>query len=368
MSEPLPTLCCGTRFGRAYIEGLCRSSKFTLAGIFARGSDRSREIAEKYGVPLYTSLEQIPDTIKAACVVIRSSIVGGVGTNIALSLLRRGIHVIQEHPLHQREVAMCQQAASDSGCVYYLNTHHIHISETQRFLNIVHELRKEQPISFINALCGVQVVCSLLDILGRMIGSVTPYDFDEYKPINSKILEACDIEAFPYEVLRGHISNTPTTLAVQNYYDPADPDNNAAILHRITVGFPSGNLTLMSASGPVTWSDRLHFPNEIFNMENSCRAGCPIIRVLDSQEETSLSSLVEQEWPQAVTHALEEFQLKIQGQDPFSDRNSYEQELCTLWTDCMKRLGAPRLVSTLAPPDVLPEIIKSQFGKPSLKV
>lgn len=37
-----------------------------------------------------------------ACVVIRSTAVGGKGTEIAGALLEKGIHVIQEHPVHYK--------------------------------------------------------------------------------------------------------------------------------------------------------------------------------------------------------------------------------------------------------------------------
>ncbi|WP_051295100.1 Gfo/Idh/MocA family oxidoreductase [Maridesulfovibrio bastinii] len=363
MPEALPAVCCGTRFGRAYIEGLRLSPDFVLAGILARGSERSRKMAAEYNVPLYTEPEQLPENIKAACVVIRSSIVGGAGTDIALRLLRRGVHVIQEHPMHQREVEMCRAAAQESGCVHYLNTHHVHLAETRHFLDIVHKISKEQPISFINGLCGVQVLCSLLDIIGMISGTVRPYDFDDYHPVGKKILDACSLKAFPYEVIRGYIAEAPVTLSIQNHYDPDDPDNNASILHRITVGFPSGNLTLMSAFGPVIWSDRLHFPGDIFNLEGSSKADEPVFRSAAGDSQISLNDLVLKKWPQAVAHALGEFSLKINGNDPFPNRERYEHDLCSLWTDCMQRMGAPGLVKISPPPRDLPEAVRSLSAK-----
>ncbi|HML59404.1 MAG TPA: Gfo/Idh/MocA family oxidoreductase [Solidesulfovibrio sp.] len=359
MPAPIPTLCCGTRFGRAYLEGLRLAPGFVLAGILARGSQRSHQLAARYGVPLYTSLDRIPGSIGAACVVIRSSIVGGAGTHIALDLLRRGIPVIQEHPMHPREVRQCQQLAADAGTVHYLNTHHVHLQETQKFLRLVRDMRREQPICFINGLCGVQVLCSLLDIMGMLLGTVMPYAFEDYRPTPRHILDACGVEAFPYEVVRGHMAGTPVTLAVQNYYDPADPDNNAAILHRITVGFPSGNLTLQSAAGPVLWSDRLHFPRDIFDMENAVRPHSPASRLLSEPVGPSPVHLVERLWTQAVAHALEEFRLAVEGRDPFPDRGAYAQALCAMWAERMQQLGAPHLVRLAPPPAEAPQAIET---------
>ncbi|WP_051261107.1 Gfo/Idh/MocA family oxidoreductase [Desulfovibrio inopinatus] len=363
MPAPIQTLCCGTRFGQVYLEGLRLAPDFALAGILARGNSRSQQLAQKYGVPLYTSLDHIPRHIEAACVVIRSSIVGGAGTEIALSLLRRGIHVIQEHPMHPREVETCQQTALRAGCVHYLNTHHVHMGETQKFLRLVHEIQQEQPICFINALCGVQVLCSLLDIIGMAVGTVTPYAFEEYSPGLEHVLAACDVEAFPYEVLRGHIAGTPVTLGVQNYYDSTDPDNNAAILHRMTVGFPSGNLTLQSAAGPLLWSDRLHFSRDIFDMENTLHPYNPISRLLSDSEGPSLSHLVEEQWPQAVAHALQEFHSIITDQGSLFNRYAYAKALCSMWAERMQKLGAPRLIQLTPPPRQLPKVIEAYLKK-----
>lgn len=361
MNTPIQTICCGTRFGQVYIEGLRKSRNFVLAGILARGSNRSRRLAESCEVPLYTSTDQVPDNIKAACVVIRSSIVGGSGTEIALSLLRRGIHVIQEHPMHPREVENCQKVGSEAKCVHYLNTHHIHLEETQKFIRIIRKIRNEQPVCFINGLCGVQVLCSLLDIIGMIFGSVSPYDFESYHPVPQKILDFCGIEAFPYDVMRGYIAGVPTMLAVQNFYDSADPDNNAAILHRITVGFASGNLTLMSAAGPIIWASRLHFPRDIFTMEGVPEANNPLHRFFSKKEEFSQAILVGSLWPKAVAHALEEFRLTIEEKEPLGDRNAYTQTLCALWTEFMQRLGAPRLVRLSPPPGIPSELADGRF-------
>ena len=92
--KPLKVLVCGTNFGRVYLKGLERcGDKFKIAGIFSHGSTQSKQEAEKYGVPLITDLNEVSKKdFDMACVVIRSTAVGGKGTEIAGALLEKGIH------------------------------------------------------------------------------------------------------------------------------------------------------------------------------------------------------------------------------------------------------------------------------------
>ena len=87
--KPLKVLVCGTNFGRVYLKGLERcGNKFKIAGIFSHGSTQSKQEAEKYGVPLITDLNEVSKKdFDMACVVIRSTAVGGKGTEIAGVLL-----------------------------------------------------------------------------------------------------------------------------------------------------------------------------------------------------------------------------------------------------------------------------------------
>ena len=55
-----------------------------------------------------TDIEEISkENVDAVCVVVKSSIVGGNGTDIVMQLLEKGIHVIQEQPIHSEEYKKC---------------------------------------------------------------------------------------------------------------------------------------------------------------------------------------------------------------------------------------------------------------------
>ncbi|MBK3558799.1 Gfo/Idh/MocA family oxidoreductase [Streptomyces sp. MBT56] len=115
MTRPMRVVVCGTRFGQVYAAALTRApERFRLVGILARGSARSAALAEEYGVPLYDAVEQLPDDVDAACVVVSTAVGGGRGAELAKELLERGIHVLQEHPVHPDELAECLRVARGS--------------------------------------------------------------------------------------------------------------------------------------------------------------------------------------------------------------------------------------------------------------
>src|SRR5271165_634351 len=87
-------LVCGSNYGRAYITALARGPrKFELAGILAQGSLRSQQLAALNGVPLYRSTSELPDNLDLACAAMSSA-----AWPLVLQLVRRGIHVLCEHP------------------------------------------------------------------------------------------------------------------------------------------------------------------------------------------------------------------------------------------------------------------------------
>lgn len=60
---------------------------------------------------MYTSVDNLTDDIGLACVVTRSGVLGGNGTELAKALLSRGINVIQEQPVHFKDVEECEKLA-----------------------------------------------------------------------------------------------------------------------------------------------------------------------------------------------------------------------------------------------------------------
>ena len=165
-SRPMRVVVCGTRFGQIYLSALTRApEQFQLVGIVARGSARSAALAEQHGVPLYSSVDQLPGDVDVACVVVSTAVGGGRGAELAQALLARGIHVLQDHPVHPTELAECLQAARRAGVQYVVNTFYPHLEPVRRFTAAARELVRLRTPVFVDAMCAVQVCFDLLDVL-----------------------------------------------------------------------------------------------------------------------------------------------------------------------------------------------------------
>lgn len=67
MEKRLRIIVCGVGFGQFYIRAIDKiKCKYKLVGILSRGSEWSKQWTKKYGVILYTDIDEItwPDSIK----------------------------------------------------------------------------------------------------------------------------------------------------------------------------------------------------------------------------------------------------------------------------------------------------------------
>jgi pyochelin biosynthesis protein PchG len=340
---------CGTKFGRVYLAASRQPGfPFHLAGILARGSRRSRSCAEHYGVPLYDAPERLPADIDIACVVVGAGLNGGPGAELAMALMARGIHVLQEHPLHHDELADCLRAARRHGVVYHLNTHYVHVRPVRRFVAAATELFRRQRPLFVDATCAFQVVYSLFDILGEALGSVRPWAFGT-PPDRPAELDRLSGGSAPFRTLDGLIAGVPFTLRVQNQLDPGDPDNHAHLLHRITVGSEGGHLSLVETHGPVLWSARPRIPEGMtaaVALDQAPGEGFdrPSTAALGPAEAPSFQEVVGSLWPAAVGRALGELHRTIRDGEDAARHGQRHLTLCRLWQDVTGRLGPPDLI------------------------
>lgn len=349
----------GARFGQVYLEALGNPDQpFELAGLLAGGSERSQACARRYGVPMFTDPAQIPDDVRLACVVIRGGLLGGKGSQIAQALMARGLHVLQEHPLHHDELAQNLKAARRHKVVYQLNPFYTHTAPVRRFLGAARELLARQPPLYVDAACGFQLAYSLLDILASALGGVRPWAFGPMPPLGDEIASVTDLDV-PFRSLDGVFAGVPITLRVQNQMDPADPDNYAHLMHRISIGTEAGNLTLLSTHGPVVWTARPDFPREM--AETDARPhyessldddDVPSAIVLGPAEVPSYLHVFRSVWPEGIVHAVSELKAAADaGADPLR-KGQFHLSLCQLWQELTLRLGPPQLLGS-APPRML---------------
>lgn len=318
----MKVVVCGTTFGQFYMAAL--RGEFELTGILANGSARSVACAARHGVPLYKDISELPDDIDAACVVVRSGVMGGAGSELARSLLARGVHVLQEQPVHHDDVAACLRAARESGVSYRLGDLYVRLPAVRQFVAAARALLAERPAVYVDAACSIQVAFPLVHILGEALGSVRPWRFQG---------QAGD----PFAFVTGVIGGVPLSLRVHNQVDPTDPDNHIHLLHRITIGTESGSLTLADTHGPVLWSPRLHIPDAVKNAFDFTgdHLGEPSTTVLGHAQPPSYREILAGHWPAAIA---EDLALGRAGADA-----QYHLTLCRVWQDLTSQLGYPTL-------------------------
>ncbi|MET7814160.1 Gfo/Idh/MocA family oxidoreductase [Streptomyces sp. NPDC005395] len=348
MSEPTPlrVLVCGTNFGRFYAEAVRRRPGYTLAGILSRGSAASRAYAESLGVPFHTDVGDLPDGIDAACVAVSSSISGGRGTELARALMDRGIHVLQEHPVHLTELTGNLTHARRRGVQYRLNTHYPHVAPVRAFVDAARRLVARQRPLFVDAATPVHLMHPLVDILGRATGTLRPWRFADPAPLPA------GIGPQPFRSLHGVFAGVPLTLRVHHQLDPSDRDNHALHWHRISLGTEGGVLTLADTHGPVLWSPRLHIGRDadrrfVLDGAGTGRLGLGTTAVIGNTGtfRTVFSDL----WPEAIGTALDGLREAVAEGGDALRAGQYELAVCRIWTDLAARLGPPEIVRPATP-------------------
>lgn len=350
---PHKVIVCGTRFGEHYLAALAQQRPgYQLCGILARGSARSVALARQLGIPLYRQVDQLPADIDIACVAVRTSIVGGDGTRLASALLQRGIHVLQEHPLHPTDTQRLLSTAREHGVRYQINTLYPHLPAGQRFIQYVRQGLTQQPMWFIEMTTSLQLLYSSLDILGRALGGLAPFAVSA--PLSLETL-ARPAHPWPFRSLQGVLAGIPLSLHLQTYLDHRDLDHHSLVMHRISCGGPQGNILLANSYGPVVWSHPIYAPNYqgdgadasyLLNGEalrSSRYNRQPTAITFGPAQAPSLNEAVEEDIPHAIFRALDELM-----QEPSPDSPHWVQHGQT-WLDIMRAVGQP-VMTELAPP------------------
>lgn len=340
LERPLRVIVCGTRFGRVYLRGLEKlKDKFQLVGILARGSEQAVKCAREYKVPLYTSTEQLSkEKVDIACVVIRSAVLGGEGTNIAKQLLSKGINVIQEHPVHYEDVLKCRRTARKSGAYYQINSFYPSLQTVHKFIEVTRKVLKKSEAIYIDAACSMQVLYPLVDILGQALEGLRPWCFK---------LENSNSDKNPFSSLSGEFSGIPINLRVMNQMDTSDPDNHTHLLHRIVIETTVGSIMLTDSNGIVLWNPVMYVPHNIDGVldlygENEF-LDFQVTEPLLPIENRSYKDVYNNLWTDGVAATLEGFGHKILNLKNDNQLAQYELTACQVWQNIGKELGPAKI-------------------------
>ncbi|MEV5826847.1 Gfo/Idh/MocA family oxidoreductase [Spirillospora sp. NPDC052242] len=333
----LRVVVCGTTFGQFYLAALAAlRSEFELVGVLSRGSAQSAASAERAGVPLFTDPSQLRGRADVACVVVRSGVSGGAGSDLARELLALGIHVLQEQPVHHDDVAGCVQAARRHGVVYLLGDLYVHLPPVRRFAAAARELLARRPARHLTAHCAIQVAFPLVHILGDALGTLRPWR-----------LTAAPEPAGPSRVLTGHLGETPLTAIVHHEIDPDDPDNHLPLLQQISISTDAGRLCLTDTHGPVTWVPRLHIPDPVktaFDFDDAASSFLSEPGLVQlAPPPPSYREVLTRWWPEAIGADLLRLRDRIFAGRGGPASEQYHLTLCRLWQEVTTELGYPAL-------------------------
>ncbi|SRR5579883_1620670 len=349
--HPLNVLVCGTCFGENYIASLASMPhKYRLYGILGRGSPRSRALAAHLKVPFFTSPKDLPKgEVDIACVVIRSTIFDGAGTQLAQELLKQGIHVLQEHPMHPSEMRSLYETARTHNVQYHINGFYPHVPAGACFIRYAREARQHTPPTFVEITTSHQMLFSTLDILGRALGDL--------KNLTLYGLNRSEEYRHPFQVFQGTIGSVPFTLSLQSYMDSVDTDHHF-LTNRIAMGGTEGVVQLTNSFGPVVWTHSTYMPN--YHVDDTAEnspllsperyTSCPYMNLPNSVvfEEThhsdSLLHTIRRQFPQVIESALDELvQLIAKKAPPYVTSEAYTMSLGHAWVNLLRQAGLPEL-------------------------
>jgi thiazolinyl imide reductase len=335
-SGKIRTVVFGSTFGQFYLESLSNlNDDFEIIGLIAGGSERSRKCAEAYGIPLYNNIREInPNDIDLACIILRSGVMGGKGTEFALYCMANGIHVLQEHPIHHKDLTTCLRAAKLNHVHFITGNLYPHLPAFRRFTEVAKHLFETKEVVYLDIALATQVSFPLVQMMIALLPNPRPLKIQH-------VLK----DSGPFQVLTGEWGGLSFTLRAHNEVNPNDPDNHQHLLHTISIGCSGGTLSLTDTHGPVVWKTQLHIPhNELLkNVSPDQQLNEKSTLILGPEFPPSYQEILQKQWPRAIEKDLQMMKNFITGEKK-TEQRAHLELLCTqLWHDLTNALGAPTL-------------------------
>lgn len=335
--KKLKAVVCGSTFGQFYIHALQKmSDQFELVGLFGKGSERSQKCAKAFGIPLFTDFDQIPE-IDIACIVISSGTIGGIGTDLAVRFMEKGVHVIQEQPIHPRDLSRCFRAAKSNGVYFKTCDLYPKLPEVARFIRMAKALNKKENPLYVKASFCPQVSFPAIDILSLALPDI-------YSLTINRISESVG----PFDIATGKLGGIPICFEYNNQVNTEDRDNYEHLLHSFDFVYEFGRLSLEDTFGPVIWKPRMHVPKTLYDPENQTQIPDYVqensIEILGDFKSRSFEKIIFNDWRQGIAENILELAdmiLDKKNLAPFAQR----ELLCsTKWSEFTNTLGFAKLI------------------------
>ena len=343
-------IVCGTTFGQIYLEAIKSNPNLELVGIVAQNSECSKLTAQKYNVPLIQSIEELPEGIDIAFVVIRSSCLGGPGTDIARSLLEKDINVLQEHPVHYKDIEELAKVANKHKKIYQVGNLYRHMEQVKNFITCAKELNEKNELLYMKAAFSSQVSYPAIDILLDAL------------PVGVGLTIENQIDCDGFKILTGKMKSIPFTFEIHHEVNPKDPNNNMNFMHEIEFLYAAGRLMLSNTFGPLLWYPKMNtdighaidrsYPPHM--LENSGA-------LLGSFGGETFKDVLEQLWPNAVGQDVKLMEQLLKSKGAMRRGLQKEMAVAKLWNEITAEIGYARIVDRTIfdplPVNILKELI-----------
>ncbi|MBE5903194.1 MAG: methyltransferase domain-containing protein [Pseudobutyrivibrio sp.] len=331
-------IVCGTRFGQFYLEAAKSCPQVELAGIMSTGSKQSKDCAEKYNVPIYTDCDSVTEDCKLVAVAIKTQTQGGKGTEIARTFLEKGKAVILEQPVSKKEIVELYQLAAKNKTGFMVGDHYAYLPAVKEFIEYSKVLMQKQKPIYINIDMATQVSFSCCHILALILGKTVNVEFEE--KIN---------KPEPFKSVQCKFNGIPVNIRGQNQIAADVSDNYMHLFFRISVGFPTGTITLEDVHGPVVYRERMTIPNLKFvpsGLKDLSEGQIcdKRIKVLFQSDDNSYRDVLTKHWVRAIEEELVELKDISDGrikQSESAKKGAAVIAGAALWSDIMGMLGYP---------------------------
>ncbi|MDY7092861.1 MAG: Gfo/Idh/MocA family oxidoreductase [Acidobacteriota bacterium] len=250
-SAPYRALVCGSNYGRVYLEALAGQERVRPVGLLASGSERSRALAGKHGLPLYRSASELPAGIDLALAALPSS-----ANDVVLELLERGVPVLCEHPRSPTFVQQAFEIAKHVGVAFQINGHFGDLPAARSFAEVFRKQVSVSPPRFLQVTGQERSLYAVLDVLDRAWGGLEALKLREASVDNEREPRSSSSTAWAH--LAGTLGEVPIDLRIQvPPVSPPDGSPSYWVDLQLAVGFDTGVLSLLSLAGPVVWNRNL---------------------------------------------------------------------------------------------------------------
>ena len=322
-------LLCGTQYGSVYLPAIYEDPSLDLSGILARGSARSRRLAEQAGVELYQQVDEIHEPIDLACIAIG----GEVGVELGIAFLEKKVPVLIEHPISDQDYLLLLQAAQKNDSVCHINGHFADLPPARDFIEAATLLSREYRPHLINCTANKRTLYSLLDMLMRAFGAFELSNFTSQR-------------IGDYTACTFLLNEIPVNLSFQNWHGAEDDSRDAPLGHQITTIYPIGTLSLTGTYGFSSWCPL------VATIPAPRAPSAVISRNLEAQVIANITSWRIEANQKAMNQLLTKADHKVSHQSA-----PYLKCLTSVWSDRMAQLA------TSVKPDI-PEIVPSEYWNP----